>query len=103
MSKIIAANLASALVLIAAGSAFAAPDSTPSPAPTAQDPSSAAQSPSASQPAQTPAAQQAAAAGAKKKPSPDDVICKPDVGTGSRVGGAKICLTRAQWRQRQMD
>jgi hypothetical protein len=49
-----------------------------------------------------PAAQPAPAQVAKKKgPSPDDVICKPDSGTGSRVGGMKICLTRAEWRQRE--
>jgi hypothetical protein len=92
LSKFIVANLASALVLTAVSSVFAAPD--PAQAPSAQASTAPA--------AQSPAAQATPTQTAKKKaPSPDDVICKPDSGTGSRVGGMKICMTRAEWRQRE--
>jgi hypothetical protein len=102
MSKFIVANLASALALITAGSVLAA--STPDASPQAR--AAAAQTPpsaSAPDPSKAPVAQKTAQAAKKKAPSPDEVLCKPDVGTGSRVGGAKICLTRAQWRERAMD
>ena len=99
MSKFFVANLASALVLIAAGAAFAGADPTPAPQSPADASAPAAQSTSA---AQSPAPKQTTAKVAKAK-SPDDIICKPDIGTGSRVGGAKICLTRAQWKEREND
>ena len=98
LSKFIVANLASALVLMAASAVFAAADPTPSSPPTDQASAPAAQSPASTTPA-VPAAQPTAAKVAKK-PSPSDIICKPDTGTGSRVGGAKICMTRAEWKQR---
>jgi len=43
------------------------------------------------------------AAQAAKKKASSDIVCKPDVGTGSRVGGMKICMTRAEWKQRELD
>ncbi|MGH7022917.1 MAG: hypothetical protein ACREEB_04900 [Caulobacteraceae bacterium] len=95
VTKLIVASLASILALTAAGSLFAAGDPTAPPAPTAQATVPATQSPA---PAPNPKTALAA-----KKPSPKDVICKPDPGTGSRVGGVKICLTREEWRQREMD
>lgn len=99
LSKFIVANLASALVLMAASSVLAAtePTDTPTSPPTASPPPAADQAAQSPSPTSKPATTQVA----KKKPSPDDVICKPDVGTGSRVGGVKICLTRAQWRERE--
>lgn len=33
---------------------------------------------------------------------PDKVVCKRTANTGSRVGGAKECLTKAQWREREV-
>ncbi|HEY2176944.1 MAG TPA: hypothetical protein VGH15_00050 [Caulobacteraceae bacterium] len=94
MSKFIVASLASAFVLTAAGSLFAAGNTTPAPAPT---PQAAAAEPAAPPTAQLTPAQAAAAA---KKKSDTQVICKPDSGTGSRVGGLKICMTREEWRHR---
>jgi hypothetical protein len=93
LSKVLAATLASASLLIA-GSVSAEPDPTPPPAASADAAASAAQAP-APTPAPAPAPQ------AAKKKLPSDIICKPDVGTGTRVGGAKICLTREEWRQRE--
>ena len=101
MSKFFVANLASAFVLIAAGAAFAGVDPTPAPQTPAGATAPAAQSTAASS-AQSPTTKQPAAKVAKAK-SPDDIICKPDTGTGSRVGGAKICLTRAQWKEHEND
>lgn len=99
MSKFIVANLASVFVLMAAGSVFAAPDSNTSTPPADQTSASAsaAQSPAPSSDVQTPPSKPAQAA---KQKSPSDIICKPDTGTGSRVGGVKICLTREQWKER---
>jgi hypothetical protein len=103
LSKMIAANLASAFVLLAAGAVFAATDPTPpSPPPTAGPSAAAAQSPAAATATQ-PAAPAATQVAKKKAPSPSDIICRPDTGTGSRVGGAKICMSRADWRQRDLD
>jgi hypothetical protein len=39
----------------------------------------------------------AQAAPAKKAHDPNQVICKSTGETGSRLGGEKKCLTRAQW------
>jgi hypothetical protein len=103
LSRFIVANLATAFVLIAAGSVFAAHDSNTSSPPADQSSASAApaaQSQAPSTAAAPPTSQPAATQTAKKK-SPSDVICKPDAGTGSRVGGVKICLTREQWRERE--
>jgi hypothetical protein len=101
LSKFIVANLASAFVLIAASAVLAAPDSNTSAPPADQSSaSSVAPSQAPSTAAATPASQPTPAQAAKKK-SPSDVICKPDAGTGSRVGGVKICLTREQWRERE--
>jgi hypothetical protein len=104
LSKFIVANLASVFVLVGASAVFAAPDSTTSSPPADQSSASltapAAQSPAPATAVATPASQPTPAQAAKKK-APSDVICKPDVGTGSRVGGVKICLTREQWRERE--
>jgi hypothetical protein len=104
LSKFIVANLATAFVLIAASAVFAAPDSNTCAPPADQSSASSAAPPAQSQApftaAATPASQPTPAQAAKKK-SPSDVICKPDAGTGSRVGGVKICLTREQWRERE--
>ena len=100
MSRFIVCALASALALTTAGQVFAAPDTTaPTSGPMDPAPAAAAQDP-AQTPAQAAAAKAAAAAAAKKK-ADADVICKPDSGTGSRVGGMKICMTRKEWRERQ--
>jgi Flp pilus assembly protein CpaB len=46
-----------------------------------------------------PAATQATPAATAKAPAnPDDkVICKYQVPTGSRLGGHRVCMTKAQW------
>ena len=97
MSKVFVAALASVLALTVSGAAFAADDTTPAPAPTeqAQAPAAAVADQSAAPASKAPAAQ------APKKKADSDVICKPDAGTGSRVGGMKICLTRKEWRERE--
>jgi hypothetical protein len=98
LSKFIVASLASALALTAVSSVLADPDPAPAATPPAQ--SSAAPADQATQ-MPAPAAQPAPAPIAKKKgPSPDDVICKPDTETDSRLGGKKICLTREEWKTR---
>ena len=50
-------------------------------------------------PAQTaqPQATQPKAAAAKAAHNPDEVICKRQEDTGSRLGGTKICHTRSEW------
>ena len=98
LSKFIVATLASAFALTAISSVFAAADPALSSAPTAQ--SSAVSSASAAQ-SPTPSPAPSTAAKVAKKPSPSDIICKPDSGTGTRIGGAKICMSRADWKQRE--
>jgi hypothetical protein len=98
LSKSFVASLASAFVLTAACSAFAATD--PTPAPTAQTPVASAPAAAPAAKDQTQAPQKTAQ---KKAPSPDDIICKYDDGTGSRLGSVKICLTRAQWKEHNQD
>lgn len=65
-----------ALLLLAAGQAFAT-DNSPAAAPTA-----AATAPSPP---------------AKSKPDPNEKICKREEVTGSRLGGSSICHTRQEW------
>lgn len=42
-----------------------------------------------------PAAPQAA----KATPDPNEVVCEKEEETGSRLGAAKVCKTRAQWAE----
>ncbi|HEY2177963.1 MAG TPA: hypothetical protein VGH15_05220 [Caulobacteraceae bacterium] len=53
-------------------------------------------------PAAAPAASAAGIAAPPAKPvgNPDDkVVCKMLTPTGSRLGGHKVCMTKAQWQQ----
>jgi hypothetical protein len=100
LSKNFIANLASAFVLTAAVSAFAAPDTVQTSAAPATAAAPAA--PQAAQPAAQATTQTASAKPAKKQPLPTDIICKPDSGTGSRLGGEKICMTREDWRKHDL-
>lgn len=56
-------------------------------------------SPVASSPAfaqaATPAAPQA------KSLDPNEVVCEKEEETGSRLGGHKVCMTRAQWAEQR--
>lgn len=61
--------------------------SAPLAAPTFADPASASSGASG------------AAAKTPPPPSPDDVICKRQEVTGSRLGGRKVCHTRLEWEQ----
>jgi hypothetical protein len=100
MSRFSVAALAATYALTIAGVAFAAPDVTASSG-SADVPGAPAQAPSAA-PADQPMAplSKGSAAQAAKKKADSEVICKPDSGTGSRVGGLKICMTRKEWRER---
>lgn len=55
--------------------------------------------------ADTPAetAQPAPAASSAEAPKEEKKICKREMATESRMGSKRICLTAAQWRQRQVD
>lgn len=56
--------------------------------------------------AQTPAATPAAPAPAASKPASDPdqkMICKTEESTGSRLGGHKVCMTKAQWAEQSKD
>jgi hypothetical protein len=50
-----------------------------------------------------PTTPQAAPQTAPKTPGPDDVICKREEETGSRIPGAKVCHTRREWDQMSAD
>ena len=52
--------------------------------------------------AQTTAAQ-APAEAAKPKNSADEIICEKKEATGSRIGAKRVCMTRAQWAERQLQ
>jgi hypothetical protein len=43
------------------------------------------------------------AAKAAKPSYADEVVCKTQIPTGSRLGGTKTCLTRAQWENQARD
>jgi hypothetical protein len=99
LSKFFVTNLAFVFVLTVASSGLAVADPATSSAPdSAQVDQSAAAAP-----ATTPAPAPAPAKAAKKQPLPTDIICKPDSGTGGRLGGPKICMTRADWRKRELN
>jgi hypothetical protein len=55
--------------------------------------------------AATPAPSTVSAAAAKRPPvnSDDQIICKREDEIGSRLGGAKVCMTRRDWRQQSTD
>jgi invasion protein IalB len=53
----------------------------------------------AAEPATQPAPMQAA----KNSHNPNQVICKHEETTGSRLEGHKTCYTRAQWEQMSRD
>jgi len=71
----------SAFVLLAAGQAFAAADTPPTP-PMPPAPSAAATPPPTS------------------RLDPNQVICRREDVTGSRLGASKICHTRQEWDAR---
>jgi invasion protein IalB len=50
-----------------------------------------------------PATQPAPVAAAKNGHNPDQVICKREETTGSRLEGHRTCYTRAQWEQMARD
>lgn len=44
------------------------------------------------------------AAAADRKPrSPDDVICRTEVGIDSRLSRKRVCLTRAEWEAQRQE
>ena len=46
---------------------------------------------------------QAPAEAAKPKNSADEIICEKKETTGSRIGAKRVCMTRAQWAERQLQ
>jgi hypothetical protein len=79
MNPSLLAALAGAFLITASGTALADPAATPSATPIL--------------PAAVPPAQKA-----KSHPQ-DEIVCKTIVATGSRLGGTKVCKTRADWYQ----
>jgi invasion protein IalB len=45
----------------------------------------------------------APAATEKPKNSADEIICEKKEATGSRIGAKRVCMTRAQWAERQLQ
>ena len=46
---------------------------------------------------------QAPAATEKPKTNADEIVCEKKETTGSRIGAKKVCMTRAQWADRQLQ
>ena len=55
--------------------------------------------------AQAPAAEPPTQAQTNAKPAndPNEVICEKQEVTGSRLGGKRVCMTRAQWADRKLQ
>lgn len=45
----------------------------------------------------------ASASQAAPKDTDNDVVCKQEKVTGSRLGGRKICMTRLEWAKQERD
>ncbi len=60
----------------------------------------AAQDPTSAAPAQG-AAMSAAPGQAAPKSNEDEVVCKQEKVTGSRLGGHKTCMTRLEWAKQE--
>ena len=94
MSKSAVTSFIAGLVLaLGASTAFASDPVA------ASTPATAA--PTQTAPAQSPAPQ-VLAAQAPKRPG-DEVICKREEETGSRLGGKKVCMTKDDWAQQSRD
>jgi hypothetical protein len=89
MTKIHIAAAIAILFTAVGGSTFAASD--PVPAPSQQPAPSVAP------------AMPAAAPQPPKKSRDDEMVCKTEETTGSRLGGKKVCMTRRDWAQHSLD
>jgi invasion protein IalB len=50
--------------------------------------------------AQTPTQSSAAV---QKPNDPNEVVCRKEESTGSRIGAKRVCMTRMQWADRQLQ
>ena len=40
---------------------------------------------------------------AQKPYDPNEIVCKKEESTGSRLGAKRVCMTRVQWADRQLQ
>lgn len=82
-----------AMLALAAASAIASAEETPPP-PSPPDQTTQPAPPAQPAPAMTPAA---------AKDPMDEMVCRKETLTGSRLGGKRVCLTRREWDQITRD
>ena len=53
--------------------------------------------------AQGPASPTQSPASVQKPNDPNEVVCNKEESTGSRLGAKRVCMTRTQWADRQLQ